>query len=135
MAHNLFDTELCNLPALLGQDDASTAAVLATTLQRLLGGAPRRYRELQGAESSLFRLARLHLTMSPRGQRRASFGTRQAKSDIASCLGCAAQHQRAQLWRCACKLAQHKHKLLRSPVPARALQLLETLAILLSQHK
>ena len=40
------------------QDDASTAAVLATTLQRLLGGAPRRYRELQGAESSLFRLAR-----------------------------------------------------------------------------
>ncbi|KAK9832719.1 hypothetical protein WJX81_003427 [Elliptochloris bilobata] len=38
-------------------DDASTAAVLATTLQRLLGGALRRYRELQGAESALFRQA------------------------------------------------------------------------------
>lgn len=43
---------------LVAQDDASTAAVLATTLQRLLGGAPRRFRELQGAESAPFRQAR-----------------------------------------------------------------------------
>ena len=62
-----------DMPTRLGQDDASTAAVLATTLQRLLGGAPRRYRELQGAESSLFRLARTRAKTSSEGAGQACF--------------------------------------------------------------
>jgi len=53
------------LPRAGAQEDASTAAVLATTLQRHLGGAPRRLREVQGAESPAFLQARAAARVLP----------------------------------------------------------------------